>query len=113
MKSTYDPMIRKTPVGKHLYYHWKMMRKKPHTQEWDLFPNFYEWAVNRGCNPDARLLLIDTTLPYSPDNCEWKTKEEEEEAANAELVAAWNAAVNRIRKHYGMPPLEGTSYGDN
>ena len=112
MKRTYDPALRKTPVGKHLYYHWKTMRKNPHTEEWDLFQNFYEWAVNSGCTPEAKLCLIDAALPYSPDNCEWNTKADEE-AIDQERVAAWNKAVNRIRKHYGMPPLEGTSYGDN
>lgn len=105
MKTTYNPELRKTEIGKHLYYHWRTVRKKPHTSAWDSFPIFYEWAVNSGCTPNAKLLLVDTTLPYSPDNCVW---EDDDAKRAAERAAEWNAVVNRIRKQFGMPPLEGT-----
>lgn len=105
MKVTYDPMLRQTAIGKHLYYFWKVVRKNPHTPEWDVFPVFYEWAVSNGCTPNAKLCLINASQPYSPYNCTWSVKKDEE-PTDRKRVAAWNQAVNRIRKHYGMPPLE-------
>lgn len=111
MKKAYDPALRKTAIGRHLYYYWKTLRKSPHTPEWDFYVDFYTWAMSSGYTSGAKLQLIDATLPYSPDNCVWNVKVEEEPVDEGR-IAAWNKAVNRIRKHYGMPPLEGTNYDD-
>lgn len=115
MKKTYDPMLRKTLIGKHLYYHWKMVRRNPHTPEWDFFPDFYTWAMSSGYAIGAKLHLIDATLPHSPDNCVWRFSRPEEKQPTRDSdgwTDKWNRTVNRIRKHYGMSPLEGTDYGD-
>lgn len=109
MKTTYDPALRKTPIGRSLYYYWKMVRKNPHTNEWDLFPNFYDWSLNNGYTPGFRLYQVDAEQPYSPENCVWKDREETIDMARA---AEWNAVVNRLRKQWGLEPLEGTEYGD-
>lgn len=101
----YDPALRKTEVGSKLYTMWKKVRKNPHCKEFENFPNFYAWAVCNGYTVGDRLILIDESMPYCPDNCDWAIKP-------GEWTHEWNRAVNRIRKHYGMESLEGTNYGD-
>lgn len=109
MKKTYDPALRQSELGQRLYYYWKVVRQKPHPPEWDFFPNFYEWALSGGFEPGAKLCLLNAKQPYSTDNCVWEVKNDED-AYNKARAAKWNATVNRIRKHFGMEPLEGTSY---
>lgn len=111
MKVTYDPALRRTESGKRLYYYWKQVRKKSYSPEWDSFPNFYEWAMANGFILNAKLLLIDATLPYSPDNCAWKTKEVPEESISRKRADEWDAVVNRIREQMGLPPLKGAKNG--
>lgn len=104
----YDPALRKTELGARLYQIWRRMRQHPHFEEWDYFPYFYEWSIQNGYAPGASLRLIDDSGIHAPDNCEWFISDR----IDAECKDRWNKTVNRIRKHYGMPPLEGTSYDD-
>lgn len=109
----YDPSIRKTEHGASLYQTWRKLRRSPHCEEWSYFPAFYNWAMQNGYTKGAWLRLIESDKPYSADNCGWyiplkKTKR----AGDDSWIDDWNRAANRIRKHFDMPPLEGTSYDD-
>lgn len=109
----YDPEIRTSESGVRLYNAWRKLRKNPHCEEWDNYPAFYNWAMQSGYVLGAWLRLKEDTNTYNPDNCVWyipvlvdggppKPTWEDE----------WNKTVNRIRRHYGMPPLRGTSYDE-
>jgi hypothetical protein len=105
----FSPHLKYTQFGKHLYGRWIKYRDKPHSPEFDDFPRFYEWAIKAGYRDVGETLRRkDETLPYSPDNCYWVK-------ANTicpdEWIEKWNETVNRIRRHYGMPPI-GTSDKD-
>jgi hypothetical protein len=67
--------------------------------------------VQSGYNVGDWLRLIDGSLGYTPDNCVWHTPAGGARESK-EWADAWNKSVNRIRKHYGMQPLEGTNYDD-
>jgi hypothetical protein len=108
----YDPALRKTKHGACLYTAWKTVRKKPHYEEWDDFTVFYNWALQSGYTIGAWLRRLDMRKPFTPDNSIWYISGESEKNIPPEWADGWNKTVNRIRKHYGMPPLEGTSYGD-
>lgn len=110
----YDPAIRKSDHGSRLYNMWKHLRRYPYCEEWDRFPAFYNWAMQNGFIIGTRLQRIDDSQPYGPDNCEWYVprKMTDDPAVSQKWADEWNKTVNRIRKHYGMPPLEGTEYGD-
>lgn len=107
----YDPKMRETEHGKHLYSFWRKVNHSPHCEEWGWFPAFYDWATKNGYEIGMRLQLIDDSQPYSPDNCEWCFPIYER-SPTATWADDWNKAANRIRKYFGMPPLEGTSYDD-
>ena len=111
-KQTYDPALRKTEHGKNLYNTWQRIRRSPHCKEWDCYPTFYEWAIQSGYTTGAWLRLVDRNGTYKPDNCWWYIPGDQEEEIPPELADRWNKTVNRIRKYYGMPPLEGTEYVD-
>ena len=110
----YDPSIRKTEHGSQLYNIWRIVRKRPHCEEWECFGEFYNWAMQSGYEVGMRLRKIGNK-PYMPDNCVWYSREEKEAYFSdewaTEWAKKWNSSVNLIRKHYGMPPLEGTDYG--
>lgn len=103
----YDREMRETEHGSRLYQAWRRVRKHPHVEAWGSFPSFYSWAVNNGYVLGARLFQIDASLPYGPDNCDWYIREE----LSQNWADEWNKTVNRIRKHYGMPPLGGDNHG--
>lgn len=113
-RCNYDPMLRKTEHGASLYQTWRKIRMNPHCEEWDSFPGFYNWAMKNGYTLSAWLRLVDALGPYCPENCVWYFPGEDKwKRANTDSwIEKWNRSVNRIRKHYGMPPLEGTDYGD-
>lgn len=105
-KRSYDPELRTSEHGARLYQAWKRVRRGDHCAEWKDFPAFYSWAMQNGYSIGAWLRLIDESVGYCPSNCVWyvpcvgsanPTKSWEDE---------WNKTVNRIRKHYGMPPVE-------
>ena len=110
----YDPAIRNTECGKHLYNTWRRIRRQPHCEEWESFPTFYEWAANSDYEFGAQLRRNDENKPFNVENCVWYLADEcaRDYEWCAQFAEDWNRAVNRIRKHYGMPPLEGTKYGD-
>ena len=108
----YDPALRESEHGSRLYQTWRKVRQSPHCQEWEYYPTFYEWAMQSDYTLGAWLRLIDEEKPYEPDNCMWHIPGLDEKNIPASWPDEWNRTVNRIRKHYGMPPLEGTRYDD-
>ena len=114
MSERYDPELRTSEHGSRLYNAWRSMRKHPHIDLWESYQVFYTWSMYNGYTVEAWLRRIDDTLPYGPDNCAWYIPEKEQSftAEEKERADEWNKVVNRIRKHFGMPPLEGTSYGE-
>lgn len=108
----YDPALRQTEHGSRLYQTWRKVQKAPHCEEWDNFPVFHDWAIKNGYAIGSWLCMVDKNKPYEPSNCVWYVPGKDEKNVQPSWADKWNNTVNRIRKHYGMPPLEGTEYGD-
>lgn len=112
MSKPYDPTLRQTEHGSKLYSTWRKITKSPHCDDWSYFPAFYEWAMQNGYEIGSWLKREDTDGPFSPQNCFWYFPHEKGTNFHKEDIDKWNKTVNRIRKYYGMPPLEGTKYGN-
>lgn len=113
MGKPYDPSIRTSEVGQSLYMAWRRLRRYPHCEEWENYSDFYYWAMENGYTLGSWLLRTDNLEPYSPDNCLWYFPGTYMKVEDAPAwIDSWNKAVNRIRKYYKMPPLEGTDYDD-
>jgi hypothetical protein len=102
----YDPAVRKTEHGAKLYGAWRRVREHQHCKEWDYFPAFYEWAMENGYTTGARLRMINTNGMHCPENSEWYIHKNNPDRIDTACAESWNKTVNRIRKYYGMPPVE-------
>lgn len=106
--NTYPPEIRHSESGERLYVYWLKIKKTPHDPVFDLFLDFYSWAMNNGYADNLKLRKADPSLPWCPENCTWipalppKTLRHRKDQESA---ARWNATVNRLRTYYGMKPF--------
>lgn len=104
----YDKELKATPEWNPLYDKWGSIRKRPHSEDFELFQDFYNWSMANGFVIGARLKLLDAGKPYSPDKCRWMrpgTEQNEYSALQKQQIANWNRAVNRLRVHYGLEPF--------
>lgn len=58
-------------------YKWYGGRGISICEDWLVFDNFYEWAIQSGYNDDLTIDRIDPECNYSPDNCRWITMTEQ------------------------------------
>ena len=59
--------------------------------EWDDFSKFREWADSSGYKEGLTIERIDSTKNYSPENCTWKTIQEQQQ----------NKKSNHLLEYYG------------
>lgn len=104
--ATYDPELRLSEHGARLYDYWRRIRRNstidPAFRE---YIDFYNWAMDADYDVGSLLKRYDDRLPYGPENCYWQLREEDELWAE-KWCKRWDATVNKLRKHFGLPPLE-------
>lgn len=115
-ENTYPPEIRHSPSGERLYGYWKKIRADIHVPEFDLFMDFYQWAMNNGYSDDLNLRRRDPDQPWAPDNCAWIRPTQPPRLYSIEdqkAAAKWNKTVNRLRIHFGMKPFPVKEVADD
>ena len=47
-------------------------------KEWEVFENFYQWAMKSGYKEDLTIDRKNTDGNYEPSNCKWSTQKEQQ-----------------------------------
>ena len=107
----YDPVLKETPEWKSLYSRYKNNTQNIYRDAFRTFQEFYDWSMANGFVIGAKISRVDYQKPFTKDNLRWeaphdKTHAPEYDAEKRRAIEKWNETVNRIRKHYGMEPLE-------
>lgn len=108
--NAYPPETRDTDVGRKLNSRWKAMGKSERSPEFAKYLDFYAWAMASGFQPGMRLVRLDNTKPYAPDNCKWKWMQAPlifpgGEDGRRAWASKWNATVNVFRERCGLKPF--------
>lgn len=99
-------------IKKKLYYKWDYIKKQPHSEEFNDFPGFYDWAIKEGYRLGDRLIALNKNEPFSPENCCFTNGEEITQEWADDWSKRWETTVGCIRKLCGLPPLEGGENND-
>ena len=62
-------------------------------EEWRKFETFYDWSVEHGYKDDRSIDRIDGSKGYTPDNCRWATRSEQNK--NRRMTEAWRESYLR------------------
>lgn len=109
-------------TGTRLYEIWKGMRKRCNCSyrkeyknygakgirvcaEWDEYPRFRDWAMANGYTDDLTIDRIDPHKDYSPQNCRWITKKEQENNRSNNIYITINGetrTVSQWAEKYGI-----------
>lgn len=76
-------------------------------EEWQQFTPFMDWALANGYRDDLMLDRINNDEPYSPENCRWTTRHEQDRNKRSNVWVDYNGEricqqdlADRLGVHY-------------
>lgn len=86
-----------------LYDHWERLSEVPRVPEWDDFPTFRDFALEKGYQSGFKICRRCSDTPLGPHNYRIVPHSGGYTFAELEAIDRWNKTVNRIRAVYGLP----------
>ena len=73
---------------------------------WMEFEPFYEWAIKNGYSDELTIDRIDNDKGYSPDNCRWVTRKEQDENRRCNHLITYKGETKTLSQwaeHFHIP----------
>jgi hypothetical protein len=64
--------------------------------EWETFEPFRDWALSHGYNDNLTIDRIDNDRGYSPDNCRWITRVEQQSNTRQNRYIEYNGEIHTL-----------------
>lgn len=71
------------------------------SDEFDTFKGFREWALSNGFKEELSLDRIDNSKGYSPENCKWATKQEQQYNRNKRNTKKQTSKYKGLSRYKG------------
>lgn len=99
LRSIYDGIKYRCYRSKHPEFHRYGGRGITMCEEWlHDFQAFYNWSIANGYRENLSIDRIDNDKGYSPDNCKWATRLEQQSNCSNTIKVEINGTVKTLRQ---------------
>lgn len=99
LHGVWSGILQRCYYDKHIDNKWYSQKGLEVCEEWRCdFKVFYEWAMMTGYREGLTLDRIDNDLGYSPDNCRWRTPQEQANNRSTNIRIEYNGKTQTLKQ---------------